>query len=66
MRRFGVEWTTALMRYSNRWRLQRKIIHQTFRQEAIPILAAMQAAKAHELLLNMLEYPKEYPKHFEA
>jgi cytochrome P450 len=54
------------MRYGNRWRLQRKIIHQTFRQEAIPILAPMQAAKAHELLLNMLEYPKEYPKHFEA
>ncbi|KAG0700290.1 cytochrome P450 [Suillus ampliporus] len=63
---FGVDYTTAFMRYSSRWRLQRKILQQTFRQDIVPNFRPMQVAKTHELLLNLLEDPLDYPKHLEV
>ncbi|OAX36943.1 cytochrome P450 [Rhizopogon vinicolor AM-OR11-026] len=63
---FGVDYTTAFMRYSSRWRLQRKVLQQSFRQDAMSDFQPMQTGKAHELLLNLLEDPLDYPKHLEA
>ncbi|KAG1829111.1 cytochrome P450 [Suillus variegatus] len=63
---FGVDYTTAFMRYGSRWRLQRKILHQSFRQDAVPTFQPMQIAKSHDLLLNLLEDPLNYPEHLEA
>lgn len=63
---FGVDWTTAFMRYSSRWRIQRKIIQQSFRQDVVPEFRPIQVAKSHELLLNMLEDPSNYPKHLDV
>lgn len=54
------------MRYGSRWRLQRKILHQSFRQDAVPTFQPMQIAKSHDLLLNLLEDPLNYPEHLEA
>jgi len=54
------------MRYNDRWRLHRKILHQSFRQDVVPDLRLMQVAKTHELLLNLLEDPSGYPKHLEV
>ncbi|KAG1750177.1 hypothetical protein EDB19DRAFT_95672 [Suillus lakei] len=63
---FGVDHTTAFMRYNSKWRLQRKILHQSFRQDVVPDFRPMQVAKTHELLLNLLEDPSGYPKHLEV
>ncbi|KAG1856466.1 cytochrome P450 [Suillus subluteus] len=63
---FGVDHTTAFMRYNDRWRLHRKILHQSFRQDVVPDFRFMQVAKTHELLLNLLEDPLGYPKHLEV
>ncbi|OJA08702.1 hypothetical protein AZE42_10180, partial [Rhizopogon vesiculosus] len=54
------------MRYNSRWRLQRKMLHQSFRQDAVSSFRPMQAAKTHELLLNLLEDPAGYVKHLEV
>jgi len=54
------------MRYNSRWRLQRKMLHQSFRRGAAPAFRPMQATKAHELLMNLLEDPLEYIKHLEV
>ncbi|KAG2148491.1 cytochrome P450 [Suillus cothurnatus] len=63
---FGVDYTTAFMQYGSRWRLQRKIIHQSFRQDAVLNFRPMQATKSYDLLLNLLEDPSDYPKDFEV
>jgi hypothetical protein len=54
------------MRYNSRWRLHRKILHQSFRQDVVPDFRLMQEAKTHELLLNLLEDPLGYLKHLEV
>lgn len=63
---FGLDYNTLFMRYSSRWRLQRKILNQSFRQDVVHNFRPMQAAKAHELLLNLLEDPLDYAKHLEV
>lgn len=63
---FGIDYTTAFMRYGSRWRLHRKILHQTFRQDAVPSFRPMQVTKSHDLLLNLLEDPLNYPEHLEV
>ncbi|KAG1753366.1 cytochrome P450 [Suillus lakei] len=63
---FGLDWTTAFMRYSSRWRIQRKIIQQSFRQDVIHNFRPIQVAKSHDLLLNLLEDPSDYPKHLDV
>ncbi|KAG2124791.1 cytochrome P450 [Suillus clintonianus] len=63
---FGLDYNTALMRYSNRWRLQRKIFHQSFRQDVAHNFRPMHVAKTHELLLNLLENPLDFAKHLEV
>ena len=53
------------MPYNSRWRLQRKMLQQSFRHDVVPKFQPMQAKKTHELLLSMMEAPEEYVKHFE-
>jgi len=62
---FGVDYNTGFMSYGSRWRLHRKFMHQSFRQDVAPNFRTMQVAKAHELLLNLLEDPSDFPKHLE-
>ncbi|KAG1744911.1 cytochrome P450 [Suillus paluster] len=59
-------YNTAFMRYSSRWRLHRKIFHQSFRQDMIPNFRLMQVTKAHELLLNLMEDPLHYATHLDV
>ncbi|KAG2150492.1 cytochrome P450 [Suillus clintonianus] len=63
---FGIDYTTAFMHYGTRWRLHRKILHQSFRQDVVPKFRPMQVTKTHDLLLNILEDPLDYTKHFEV
>ncbi|KAG1737648.1 cytochrome P450 [Suillus lakei] len=63
---FGIDYTTAFMRYGSRWRLHRKILHQSFRQDVITNFRPMQGTKTHDLLLNLLEDPLDYPEHLEV
>lgn len=63
---FAIDYTTAFMRYGSRWRLHRKILHQSFRQDAVPNFRPIQVTKTHDLLLNLLEDPLNYPEHFEV
>jgi cytochrome P450 len=64
--RLGADYNTAFMPYNSRWRLQRKMLQKSFRQDVVPVFRPMQATKTHELLLNMMEDPAGYIKHFEA
>ncbi|OJA17278.1 hypothetical protein AZE42_13370 [Rhizopogon vesiculosus] len=63
---FGLDYITVFVGYNSRWRLHRKILQQSFRQHAALGFRPMQEAKAHELLLNLLEDPVNYPKHLET
>lgn len=63
---FGIDYTTAFMRYGSRWRLHRKILHQSFRQDAVPNFRPSQVTKTHDLLMNLLEDPSDYTEHFEV
>jgi len=55
--RLGSDYNTVFMRYNSRWRLQRKMLQRSFREDAAPVFRPMQASKTHELLLNLLEDP---------
>jgi hypothetical protein len=47
-------------------RLHRKILQQSFRQDAVSQFRPMQEEKARELLLNLLADPVGYWKHLET
>ena len=64
--RYGLDYITAFIRYNTRWRLHRRVLQQSFRQNVVPDFRPMQEAKAHELLLNLLEDPIKCPKHLET
>ncbi|KAI6001137.1 cytochrome P450 [Pisolithus marmoratus] len=63
---FGWSFNTAMISYSNRWRLHRRLFHQAFRAEASLSYRPIQMRKARELLLNLLEAPADFPAHFKT
>ncbi|KAG0707020.1 cytochrome P450 [Suillus ampliporus] len=60
---FGVEYSSVLLPYSDRWRLHRRIFHQAFRSEAAPSFRPIQMRNAHNLVLNLLASEAEYGAH---
>jgi hypothetical protein len=48
-----------------RWRLHRRIFHQSFRQAAISAYHPVQLRSAHKMLLSFLKDSNDYPNHFE-
>jgi hypothetical protein len=60
---FGVDFNTVLMRYGDRWRLQRRLFHQAFRVDTAPKYRPMQQRKLHQLLLAIFEDPEACLEH---
>lgn len=60
---FGVDFNTVLMRYGDRWRLQRRLFHQAFRADAVSKYRAMQQRKSHQLLSAIFEDPEACFEH---
>ncbi|OJA21654.1 hypothetical protein AZE42_09325 [Rhizopogon vesiculosus] len=61
----GSEFNTAQLRYSDEWRLHRRIFHQSFRPEAADAYLPTQLHKAHQLLQGIIETPERYQRHIE-
>ncbi|KAF9237858.1 cytochrome P450 [Melanogaster broomeanus] len=60
---FGVDFSTAFLRYGDRWRLHRRFFHQSFKADAVSRFAPMQQQKAHQLLHRLLQSPEKYFDH---
>ncbi|KAI0052441.1 cytochrome P450 [Auriscalpium vulgare] len=57
----------AITRYSDKWRVERRIIDQSLRPSAAVAYLGMQRTKAHAFLRQVLHHPEnhmEYLKHF--
>ncbi|KAF9237851.1 cytochrome P450 [Melanogaster broomeanus] len=60
---FGLDFNTILMPYGERWRLQRRFFHQSFKAGSVSRFVPMQQRKAHQLLSGLLESPDLYIDH---
>ncbi|EGN99267.1 hypothetical protein SERLA73DRAFT_182184 [Serpula lacrymans var. lacrymans S7.3] len=63
-----IGWTfnSVMIRYSNRWRVHRRIFHQAFRPDAAINYRPIQMSKVHQLLQNLLESPGDYDRHLQT
>ncbi|KAG2141168.1 cytochrome P450 [Suillus bovinus] len=64
-RAVGSEFNSAQLRYSDEWRLHRRIYHQSFRPEAAKDYLPLQLRKARQLLQGIIESPEHYQHHIE-
>ncbi|KAG1864134.1 cytochrome P450 [Suillus subalutaceus] len=62
---FASDFNMGFMPYGNRWRLHRRIFHQSFHQAATPAHHDVQLRSAHKMLFNLLQDPSNYPSHFQ-
>ncbi|KAG1726695.1 cytochrome P450 [Suillus paluster] len=61
----GSEFNSAQLRYSDEWRLHRRIFHQSFRPDAAKDYLPTQLRKVHQLLQGIIETPEHYQRHIE-
>ncbi|KAH7908050.1 cytochrome P450 [Hygrophoropsis aurantiaca] len=59
----GIGFNSVLLRYSPKWRLHRRLLHQAFKQDNSLSFHPMQLRKAHQLLRGVLESPQKYEEH---
>ncbi|OJA21343.1 hypothetical protein AZE42_07123 [Rhizopogon vesiculosus] len=52
------------MCYSDEWRLNRRLFHQTFRPDSSLKFRPMQIRRAREMILNLIDDPQHYHSHF--
>ncbi|KAG2137947.1 cytochrome P450 [Suillus clintonianus] len=62
---FAVDFNVVFMPYGDRWRLHRRILHQTLRQAEIHSYHAAQRRSAHKMLFSLLQDPENYLSHFQ-
>ncbi|KAG1735601.1 cytochrome P450 [Suillus paluster] len=60
---FGLSFNTALMPYGDTFRMHRKLYHQVLRIEASNSYQDLYLRKAHELVANLLDAPKDMQGH---
>ncbi|KAG2117754.1 cytochrome P450 [Suillus clintonianus] len=65
MKAIGSEFNSAQLRYSDEWRLHRRIFHQSFRSEAAKDYLPIQLRKARQMLQGIIETPDRYQRHIE-
>lgn len=63
---FGWSFNSVMIKYSDRWRLHRRLFHQAFRPEAAFTYQSMQLRKARELLTNLLDDPLNWRAHIQT
>ncbi|KAF8448710.1 cytochrome P450, partial [Boletus edulis BED1] len=61
---FGHSYHVAFTRYGPHWRLCRRIIHQTFRAEAALAFRPMILRRARQIVVNIMDDPKEFPSYY--
>ncbi|KAF9223826.1 cytochrome P450 [Gyrodon lividus] len=59
----GISYNTALLPYSNEWRLHRKVFQQSLRAEGVIAYHSMQRRMAHVLIKNITNSPADYVEH---
>ncbi|KAG6371206.1 cytochrome P450 [Boletus reticuloceps] len=59
----GLDFSSALMPYGDRWRLHRRFFHQTFGPEAAPRFLPYQHSRGCHLLHRLLETPDKFNDH---
>ncbi|KAN0093301.1 Cytochrome P450 [Tylopilus felleus] len=62
---FGWSFHFAWAQYGDKWRSQKRIFHQAFRADAALVFRPVQLRKAHELVLDILNTPHDFTKHFQ-
>ncbi|KAF8123450.1 cytochrome P450 [Boletus edulis] len=62
---YGWSFHLTWAQYGDRWRLQRRIFHQTFRAEAALAFRPVQLEKARQLVLDILSAPHDFSKHIQ-
>lgn len=61
---FGLDFNTGLLPYGDEWRLHRKMFNLAFSKTNSKKHEAVQMGKVHQLLVNLLATPLDYPDHF--
>ncbi|KAG1897431.1 cytochrome P450 [Suillus fuscotomentosus] len=61
---FGWSIVFAFVGYGNRWRLCRRLFHQTFCSDSALKFRPMQIKQAQEMILNLIDDPQNYHSHF--
>ncbi|KAG1808629.1 cytochrome P450 [Suillus subaureus] len=61
----GSGFNSAQLRYSDEWRMHRRIFHQSFRPEAVKDYLPIQLRKARQLLQGIIEAPERYQDHID-
>ncbi|KAH7913805.1 cytochrome P450 [Hygrophoropsis aurantiaca] len=59
----GADWNSVLFVHGDLWRLHRRILHQSFRSDAVAKYRPKQLEKAHQLLFNVLNNPENFKDH---
>lgn len=61
----GSEFNSALLQYGEKWRLHRRLFHQSFRAEAARDYLPTQLRKARQLLIGVYNSPDRYQRQIE-
>ncbi|KAI6039882.1 cytochrome P450 [Pisolithus marmoratus] len=61
---FGLDFNSSFLPYGDEWRPHRKMFNVGFSKQKSKKYEAVQMKKAHQLLVNLLSTPLDYPKHF--
>ncbi|KAF8121767.1 cytochrome P450 [Boletus edulis] len=61
----GSEFNSALLRYGEKWRLHRRLFHQSFRADAAQDYLPTQLRKARQLLIGIYNSPDRYQRQIE-
>jgi cytochrome P450 len=59
MCRMGWNFTLGFLPYNDEWRRQRRLFHENFRAKAALAYQPLEAEKAHVLLQNLAQSPKD-------
>ncbi|KAG8213254.1 cytochrome P450 [Butyriboletus roseoflavus] len=61
----GTEFNSALLQYGEKWRLHRRLFHQSFRAEAARDYLPIQLRKVRQLLIGVYNSPDSYQRQIE-
>ncbi|KZW01067.1 cytochrome P450 [Exidia glandulosa HHB12029] len=59
----GWEWNAASMHHNERWRIRRRLVHQTFQEKKVPQFYALIRKTSLEYAQEMLARPHEFRHH---
>ena len=61
----GSEFNSALLRYGEKWRLHRRLFHQSFRADSVRDYLPIQLRKVRQLLIGIFNSPDQYQRQIE-